>query len=96
MEFGLSALREQVPPIPQTRPSAPSRPTGVNREINQFVAVDTTLPPVEPPSGQQSSIRVDAQGNRVNPGPPVPKVRPSINPPVGGTIRNMLGLGPKN
>ena len=27
MEFGLSALREQVPPIPKTRPSAPPTTT---------------------------------------------------------------------
>lgn len=38
MEFGLSALREQVPPIPKTRPSVPPRPdvfdTSVNSDIN--------------------------------------------------------------
>lgn len=99
MEFGLSALREQVPPIPKTRPQVPPIPkfrpreTGVNREINQAVAVDTTPSPVEPRTYQQNAIRVDAQGNQVNLDPPVPQVRPSVEPKssLGGTIRDMLG-----
>jgi len=93
MEFGLSALREQVPPIPKTRPSAPYRDP--NREINQAVAVNTTPSPVEPRTYQQNAIRLDAQGNRVGPSvPPVPQVRPSIKPKssLGGTIRNILGF----
>lgn len=100
MEFGLSALREQVPPIPKTRPSAPPRPDAFanpdpNREINQAVAVDTTPSPVEPRTYQSNAIRLDAQGNRVGPSvPPVPQVRPSVkpkSPSLGGRFRDLLG-----
>jgi len=45
MEFGLRALREQTPPIPKVRPTAPPRPDvfndaesgniSVNRDFNQ-------------------------------------------------------------
>lgn len=33
MEFGLSALREQVPPIPKTRPSAPPRDPDIRSSL---------------------------------------------------------------
>lgn len=59
MEFGLRALREQTPPIPKIRPSAPPRSApprpdvfdySVNSKINNFVSKGERTRGSTPPS----------------------------------------------
>ena len=96
MEFGLRALREQTPPIPKIRPTAPkgsgytpaSSTGGIEPAPTRTGTKGTVM-------AQQNAVRVDADGNPVSPleamGLKLPTQRPT-----GSEVpkyRNMSGFG---
>jgi len=68
MEFGLRALREQTPPIPKIRPTAPKgsgySPASSTGGIEPAPERTGTLGTV---MGQQNAVRIDDNGNPVPP-----------------------------
>ena len=107
MEFGLSALREQVPPIPKTRSSAPEGSGYVSSSSTGGIIPLSKSTGTIMSRGQQTAIRTDAQGNPVSPleamglklpaqrptGSEVPKYRnmSDIGSGVGGVVQRILG-----
>lgn len=104
MEFGLRALREQTPPIPKIRPTAPYTPASSTGGIEPAPINTGTKGTV---MAQQTAIRTDSEGNPVSPleamglklptqrptGSEVPKYRnmPDIKSGVGGVVQRILG-----
>jgi len=107
MEFGLRALREQTPPIPKIRPTAPKGSGYVPASSTGGIEPAPTRTGTLMTRGQQTAIRTDSQGNPVSPleamglklptqrptGSEVPKYRnmPDIKSGVGGVVQRILG-----
>ena len=55
MEFGLRALREQTPPIPKVRPSAPPRPDVFNDAESGDITVNQDFNQASQEQGQMTT-----------------------------------------